>query len=117
MFAEMPRFISCCQQLVSKWVILGNWALNCDMETKSEYLPNNSQNPYSYEGLRVIHMTELKIIFILPFDLEVTHIEQCGFHVRQVMLKRTSHFSGNLGGETVSTLDLEWQEMLVRILL
>ena len=52
------------------------------METKG--LPYNSgkhsksyRNRCYYEGLHHIHMSELKEIYISPFDLDVAHIEQC----------------------------------------
>ena len=56
------------------------------METKCENIPNNSenhkkyyQNPCSYEGLHVIHMSELNNESS-PFDLDPIHIEQYHLH-------------------------------------
>ena len=33
-------------------------------------------------------MSELERKYISPFDLDVTHTEQCGFHVTRVMLTK-----------------------------
>ena len=54
------------------------------METKRDNFPNNRkshskyyQHPHSYEGLHVIHMSELKQIYF-TFGLDVIQIQQCG---------------------------------------
>ena len=63
------------------------------METSSENVSNNSQNIKNNIKIHipmkvfVLFMSGLKRYF--TFDLDITHIEQCDFHVRWVIYKKT----------------------------
>ena len=74
------------------------------METKSETFQIIAKtfqiipNPYSGDGFHIIHVSELTKIFISPFYLDITYIEQCDLHVPQVILTKTCpeiHFNVN----------------------
>ena len=68
------------------------------METKSENLliaksiPNNIKVHITMK-VWMLFMSELKTKFISPFDLDVTQIEQCEFHITRAMLKKRHHFN------------------------
>ena len=76
---------------VYKWVIFLNWALKCDMETKSKNRPNNSINNIPIHIRTDVHMKVCMLFicqswkqYISPLDLDLLHNEWYHSHKMKI---------------------------------
>ena len=87
----LERFYCIYKFIIHIWVILLNWALKYDMETKSENPPNNRKtfpnNIRIYVSMKVCTLLicqELKKK-VSPFDLDLIHIDP--YHARNMKIR------------------------------